>query len=131
MSAALSVESLAIKTLAFLTGDGDNRYGWDQRDDSWVIPMFQKVIDDGYDLWVVKYEPTREVKLRRISEALPSRKVVIKSEHARQLFEQGRIGMVARPVTGTDDEYTIERRARSARDAAENDVIATRQPAGG
>lgn len=132
MSQTLSQDRpTTLKTFAFLTGDGDNVYGWDETDASWVIPMIQTKIDEGYDFWIVKRFPLREVKLTRAEDARALRKVTIKDPHARQLFEQGRIGIVARPVAGRDDEYVLERRAASAEDAAANDTVASPRMRGG
>lgn len=128
------VNDRPIRTFTFASGDGDNRYGWDAKDDSWVIPMLQKIIDDGYELWIIRTDPTREVKLRHVRPAaLDTRKVVMRSDVARQLFEQGKIGMIAHPVAGSDTDFTLtrERRATSARDAASNDTVAMPRAAGG
>lgn len=116
-----------IHTLSFLTGDGDNTYGWEATEDEWVIPMIQKKMDEGYVFWVVRRHPRGEVRLRRAQDALPAREVIVKDDDARILFEQGRIGIVSQPPT----EAERERRATSAADAAANDTVAHRQPRGG
>jgi hypothetical protein len=121
----------AVRTFTFLSGDGDNVYGWDAADNPWVIPMIQKKLDEGFTFWIVKQNQTRAVRLRRADDAREIRSVTVKDPDARQLFEQGRIGIVARPVDGRDDEYRLERRARSAEEVADNDTVAHRPLRGG
>jgi hypothetical protein len=119
------------RTFSFLSGDGDNVYGWDPADSEWVIPMIQKKLDEGYTFWIVKGLRQRQTKLRTAADARDLRSVIIKDPDARQLFEQGRIGIVARPVEGRDDEYRLERRAASAEEVAANDTVAHRAHRGG
>ena len=122
-----------VRTFSFLSGDGDNTYGWEARNDEWVIPMIPKKMDEGYVFWIVRKteERERQVRLKKASDTLPARSVIIRDEDARLLFEQGMIGVVARPVEGRSDQFVMERRARSAREAAENDTVAHRQGVGG
>jgi hypothetical protein len=126
-------ETLAppIRTLSFLTEHGDNTYGWEAKDDEWVIPMIQRKMDEGYVFWIVQRNPMREVRLRRPEESLRERSIIIKDNDARILFEQGRIGVVSQ--TPEEDAATSERlrRATSAVDAAANDTVAHRPPRGG
>ena len=131
MSEALAQVASPIRTLSFLTGDGDTTYGWTADDDAWIIPMIQKKMDEGYVFWIVKRNPLREARLRTADEAKETRSVVIKDADARQLFEQGRIGIVAQPVGERQEEMVRERRARNAQEAATNDTVAHRQARGG
>lgn len=119
------------RTLSFLSGDGDSTYGWEAKDDVWVIPMIQKKMDEGYVFWIIKRNPFREAKLRHAEEAKDTRNVIIKDADARILFEQGRIGLVMNPVAERTEEVTRERRARSAEEAASHDTVAHQQARGG
>jgi hypothetical protein len=116
-----------IRTLSFLTGDGDNTYGWEEKDDEWVIPMIQKKMDEGYVFWIVRRPAEAAVRLRQARDALPLRSILIKDDASRILFEQGRISMVSQDSA----EVVRERLATSAADAAANDTVAHRRPAGG
>lgn len=120
-----------LRTLSFLTGDGDTTYGWTAADDAWVIPMIQKKMDEGYVFWIVRHNPLREARLRTAAEAADSRSVIIKDADARQLFEQGRIGIVSQPVRDRQDQTTRERRAVTAEEAASSDTVAHRPARGG
>ena len=120
-----------VRTLSFLTGDGDLTFGWEANDDRWVIPMIQKKMDEGYVFWIIRRNPMREVKVRTAQEAEETRNIIIKDADARILFEQGRIGLVRNTVAGRDAELIRERRARSAEDAARSDTVAHRPARGG
>lgn len=120
-----------IHTHSTLSDQGHFEIGWDARDDGWAIPMLQKKIDEGYDLWIVRRDPVREVKLRTAAEIGDVRKVTIKDEAARILFEQGRIGIVAMPAGQRNAEQTLERRADSAEEASHHDTVAHRAGRGG
>jgi hypothetical protein len=129
-----TVAEVQPRTFSFLSGDGDNVYGWDAADNDWVIPMIQKKLDEGYTFWIVRRSlnpRARPSKLRTAADARDLRSVIIKDPDARQLFEQGRIGIVARPVDGREDEFRLERRAESAEDVAANDSVAHRAHRGG
>lgn len=119
------------RTLSFLSGAGDSTYGWEAKDDSWVVPMIQKKMDEGYTFWIVKKNPVREARLRTAEEAKDTRHIIIKDADARILFEQGRIGIVTNTVAGRSDELVQERRARTAEEAASHDTVAHRQARGG
>lgn len=120
-----------IRTLSYLSGDGDNTYGWDAKDDQWVVPMIQKKMDEGYVFWIVRKDPIREVRLRTASEATATREIIIKDADARILFEQGRIGIASLTVGERTREAVRERRADSAEDAAAHDTVAHRRLAAG
>lgn len=131
MSEVLGRPASTIRTLSFLTGDGDNTYGWQDADDTWVIPMIQKKMDEGYVFWIVRRNPTREVRIRTAEEAKATRKIIIKDNDARILFEQGRIGIVSQSVAGRTEETVRERRAHTAEEAASNDTVVHRPARGG
>ena len=67
------------------------------------------------------------MRLERVEDVGDSRHVIIRDEAARQLFEQGRIGLVRDEET---DAQTVGR-ARTAREAARNDTVAHRGLRGG
>lgn len=123
----------AIRTLDFLDQTGHTAFGWDAADDEWVLPLIQSKMDQGYNFWIVK--PKRlgngvtERQIRKVSQVGPTRRVMIHDEDARKLFEGGRIGMHVK--ARAEDDYVFERRARTAREAVENDTIAHRAPRGG
>lgn len=125
-----TIQQRVIRTLSFLTGDGDNTYGWEPDDDAWVIPMIQRKMDEGYVFWIIRRNPIRELKLRTADEAKFTRSIIIKDNDARILFEQGRIGLVASGVVDRGDMIR-EGRARTAEEAVANDTVAHRPSRGG
>ena len=131
MSETTEPDVYTIRTLSFLTGDGDTTYGWESADDPWVLPMIQAKIDAGYVFWIVKRNPLREVKLRLAAEAKSARSILIKDDDARILFEQGRIGLMAQSVAQRSEELVSERRARSAEEVVSHDTLAHRPMRGG
>lgn len=116
-----------IRVMDIMNGEGHSSFGWDERDDEWVIPMIQKKMDEGFVFWIVQRDPLREVQLQRVEDVRNIRNVIIKDGDSRILFEQGRIGLVAEDQS----EVVRLRRARSAADAASNDTLAHRRPGGG
>lgn len=120
-----------IRTTSFLSGQGDTTFGWDASDDNWVIPMIQQKMNEGYTFWITRRNPVREARLRTVSDLGDARQVTIKDDSARQLFEQGRIGIIAAAPGERQAETVLERRADNAREAAENDTIAHRAGRGG
>jgi len=112
MSETSEPDVSTIRTLSFLTGDGDTTYGWESADDPWVLPMIQ-------------------AKLRLAAEAKSARSILIKDDDARILFEQGRIGLMAQSVAQRSEELVSERRARSAEEVVSHDTLAHRPMRGG
>lgn len=118
----------AIRTLSFLTGDGDNTYGSEEKDDEWVIPMIRRKMDEGYVFWIVRRPAEAAVRLRRVEDAVPLRSILLKDDIARILIEQGRIGIVSQPQPEVSERV---RSADDAADAAANDTVAHPRPVGG
>lgn len=115
-----------IITTRFMDGSGHSSWGWDASDDVWVIPLIQQKMDEGYVFWIVEENPHREIQLRRVQDIGATRRVIIKDTKARELFEQGKIGIV------TDKpEMTAIRRAVNAQEAARNPTVAHRSLGGG
>lgn len=111
-----------IRIMDVMDGAGHTSFGWDVEDDVWVLPMVRRKMDQGYVFWIVKRNPLREVHLERIEDLRDNRHVIIRDNDARQLFEQGRIGLVA-PVAG---DAETQRRARTPEEAVSNDTVAHR-----
>ena len=101
-------------------------------DDEWVIPMIQRKMDEGWVFWIVQRNPLREEQLRRVEDIGPNRHVIIRDRAARELFEQGRIGLAdTNADTRRDDQGGRPRRTTSAREAARSDTVAHPPLAGG
>ena len=115
-----------IRTLRFMDGQGHSSFGWDPENDHWVLPMIRKKMAEGYVFWVVRrpgpLRQLQEIRLTSVDEIGNDRHVIIHDDDARELFEQGRIGL----VPDTDETLERVRTAESAEDAAANDTIAHR-----
>jgi hypothetical protein len=127
MSDVLSVVR-TIRIMDVMDDAGHTSFGWDAEDDEWVLPMIREKMRQGYVFWIVRRNPLREIRLEAVSDLRDNRHVIIRDDAARNLFEQGRIGIVA---DGGDDASEPVRRARSGEDAVENDTVVHRGLRGG
>jgi hypothetical protein len=109
---------------------GHSTWAWAASDSSWIIPLIKAKMDQGYEFWIVKQEPLREERLVNLSDLHQDRHVIMRDPVARELFEQGRISMVA---DADDDEGDLEvtGRARTAEEVVANDTLAHRPQRGG
>lgn len=118
------------RTMRMMNNHGHTSFGWDEDDDEWVLPMIRRKMAEGYVFWVVRRpEPDRrlqEVRLRRIEDIGNTRHVIIRDDEARELFEQGHIGLV-------EDQENVEvvRTAETAEEVVANDTVAHRPLRGG
>lgn len=119
------------RTLSFLNGMGDTTIGWTPNNDEWIIPLIRQKMLDGYDFWIIRRDPVREVKIRNATEATLTHEVIMKDDVARELIEQGRIGIVAAPAPGRRPEVVMERRAGTPEEAVAADTVAHRPLRGG
>jgi hypothetical protein len=118
----------AVRTLSMMDSSGDTSFGWDAAEDEWVIPMIRAKMEAGYTFWIVERNPLREVRLERADALGENRHVVIRDAAARELFEQGRIGLASIAEHG---EARVLRRARTPGEAAAADTVAHRPLRGG
>jgi transposase len=127
------VLATTIRTMDIMDDRGHTTFGWDASDDAWVLPMIRQKMAQGYTFWIVRRDPLREVRLERLDDVREMRHVIIRDPVARELFEQGHIGLVTTDndtVTDDADRVTM-RRARTAEDAVSNDTVAHRGLRGG
>lgn len=118
-----------VRVMDMMDEAGHTSFGWDASDDHWVLPMIRQKMADGYTFWIVRRNPLREVRLDRAEEARDAgRHVIIRDDVARELFEQGRIGLVS---AEDGDQAETVRRARTAEEVVENDTLAHRPLRGG
>lgn len=122
------VNAALIRVMSMMDSSGDTSFGWDAADDEWVIPMIRAKMAAGYTFWIVERNPLREVRLERAEALGENRHVIIKDTAARELFEQGRIGLAS--ITEHGEAKTL-RRARTPEEAAGNDTVAHRPLRGG
>lgn len=117
------------RTMALMDATGHTSFGWDETDDTWVLPMIRAKMAEGYVFWIVRRNPLREVQLERVEDLRDSRHVIIRDAAAQELFEQGRIGLVRGDENEEDHEQV--RRARTAEEAVANDTVGHRALRGG
>jgi hypothetical protein len=121
-------EVLAARTIRIMWMTDEFRghitWGWDAEHDPWVLPLIRRRMDEGYVFWIVRRNPLREVQLRRVEDIGENRTIIIQGDElARELFEQGRIGLVTE--TGDEDLEAI-RPARTPEEVVANDTVAHR-----
>jgi hypothetical protein len=117
---------------------GHTALGWDEADDEWVIPLIRRKMEQGYVFHAVRMvnrrgqEPTtREVRLRRVEQIGPTRRVLIHDEEAQKLFNEGRIGLHVEPADAGEFVFDRGRRITDPREAVREDTIAARPMRGG
>ena len=106
---------------------GHTSLGWDPSDDEWVLPMIRRKMAQGFTFWIVKRNPLREVQLERIEDLADARHVIIRDDDSRQLFESGRIGVIANDESDLD---TVGR-ATTAEEVVRGETVAHRPLRGG
>lgn len=124
-----TMERRAVRIAQFMDDNGHTSLGWDEADDAWVLPMIRAKMEAGFVFWIVKRNPLREVRLERVEDIGRGgdRHVIIRDDASRQLFEQGRIGLVRDDL----DDREVVGRARTAEEVVANDTVAHRALQGG
>lgn len=121
-----------IRTMWIMDDMGHSSYGWDAQDDHWVLPMIRRKMAEGFIFWIVRRPPPsfrlQEIRLQRVEDIGENRHIIIRDEDARELFEQGRIGIV---TEADDEDIETVRPARTAEEVVANDTIAHRGLRGG
>lgn len=113
----------SIRIMWLADNRGHTTWGWDEEHDPWVLPLIRKKMDEGYVFWIVRRNPLREVQLQRIEDIGHDRTVVIMGDElSRELFEQGRIGL----ITDHGEDLETVRPARTPEEAVANDTVAHR-----
>lgn len=116
--------------MTVLDKTGHTTIAWDREDSEWMLPEIQARMDAGEVFWIVKRDPLREEQLRSISEIGDNRHIIIRGDAGRRLLSQSRLHAV-REDDDDDGDIEVERPARTAREAAENDTVTHRPHAGG
>lgn len=116
-----------VRIMRIMGRSGHLSIGWDEEDDRWMLPLIRKKMDEGYVFWIIRRRPLREVRLERIEDIGQNRNILVLDDTARELFEQGRIGL----VSDIDEDDVVERRARTAEEVVANDTVAHRPLRGG
>ena len=109
-----------IRIMHAMDAAGHTSLGWDAADDEWVLPLIRRKMAEGYVFWIVRRNPLREVRLERMEDIGETRHVIIRDADSRELFEQGRIGLVS---VDTEDDLQVIGPARTAEEAVANDTI--------
>lgn len=125
----------AVRLMVNLDQMGHTVLGWDAADDDWVIPLIRRKMEQGFTFWGVRLvgrgPGTREVRLRRVEQVGPTRRVLVHDPDAQALFNEGRIGLHVNP--GPEGEFVFERgrRITDPAEAAREDTVAMRPTRGG
>jgi hypothetical protein len=113
---------------------GDVTLAWTEQQAATMESYIQQKIDQGYTFFVLE-DGDRHVRLRAIDDLKGRRSVTIGDKEAEMLVAQGKIGIVD---VGEQLQETSEvpqkrpaRRARSAKEAARSQTVATPASRGG
>jgi len=120
MSATLN---RSIRIMHVMDAAGHTSLGWDVADDEWMLPLIRRKMAEGYVFWIVRRNPLREVRLERIEDIGDIRHVIIRDAESRELFEQGRIGLVS---VDREDDLQVIGRASTAEEVVANDTVSHR-----
>ena len=114
----------SVRVMWMTDNRGHTTWGWDAEHDPWVLPLIRRKMDEGYVFWIVKRNPLREVELRRIEEIGDNRTVIIQGDElSRELFEQGRIGLV---TDHSQEDLEVLGAATTPEEVVANDTVAHR-----
>jgi hypothetical protein len=117
-----------IRIMHTMDAAGHTSLGWDAADDEWILPLIRRKMVEGYVFWIVRRNPLREVRMERVEDIGDTRHVIIRDAESRELFEQGRIGLVS---VDAEDDLEVTRRARTAEEVVANDTVQHRPLRGG
>ena len=120
MSATLN---RSIRIMHVMDAAGHTSLGWDVADDEWMLPLIRRKMEEGYVFWIVRRNPLREVRLERIDDIGDTRHVIIRDAESRELFQQGRIGLVS---VDREDDLQVIGRASTAEEVVANDTVSHR-----
>jgi len=104
---------------------GDVGIAWTEDEDATMEALIQRKMDEGVRFFVVASVGER-TEIQRIQD-IPDRKVVFGDEDIQRMFDQGRVGFMARLRAG----FQVLRRTTDAREAARSHTWAIRQLSGG
>ena len=116
-----------IVTMAFMDGTGHTSLGWDESDAEWIIPMIRRKLAQGYTFWIIDVDNNQRLKLERIEDLGDRRLLVMESPEAKELLEQGKIGL----VVNEPEQVAHQRRSRDPAEIARNHTVAHRGLQGG
>lgn len=113
------------RTISLLCSLGDFTLGWEPANDAAILPVIQKMIDNGVRFFIVK-KKDKQVPVTKVTQAADSRKVTIPNESLQSLFAGGLLSIGSLLIDTIGPEI-----ARTAEQVAENDTVATQKVAGG
>jgi hypothetical protein len=122
-------------TTTLLTREmGDVTLAWTEEQAAVMEDYIQKKIEQGHTFFIIE-EGDRHVRLRAIGDLQGRRSVTIGDKEAEALIAQGKIGIVdvGKKVQETSEmpQKRPARRARSAKEAARSQTVATPASRGG
>lgn len=112
------------RTSSLLCSLGDITIGWKAENDAAVLPVIQKMIDNGVVFFIMR--KTKQVPVEKITQAADARKVIIPDASLQSLFAGSLLTVTSLLMGETTGEI-----AKTAEQVAENDTIATNPIGGG